>query len=171
MTRMALAAAWVWFALAEPAWALAPALEPAELSGGHDTSGSSGSADVAPAARVAVCMCADHLELGFTPKSNDAAPQNETIKPAPHTFALADSALPPLEDNPIAWCVSPDDPRCAPRDAGSPSDPNFAQLQLSPSGSVELPDMRTSGVRSVTRFWQLGAARPGIRDRVERPPR
>ena len=168
MTRMALAAAWVWFALAEPAWALAPALEPTEPGSGHDTSGS---VDAAPAARVAVCMCADHLELGFTPKSNDVALPNESVRPAPHTFALAESAIPPLEDSPIAWCVSPDDPRCAPRDAGSTSDRNFAQLQLSPSGSVELPDMRLGQVQNVTRFWQLGAARPGVYDRVERPPR
>lgn len=156
MTRVALATAWVWFALAEPAWASTSALELAEHGG--------------------LGMCADHGASDVDDASSGAetsrdAPSLKSVSPSTFTFALGEALTPAQEESPIAWCLTPDDPRCSRRDTGAPTGPSFAQPQLNPSGDLELPDVRVLEVGKVRRFWQLGAARPGTHDRLERPPR
>jgi hypothetical protein len=75
------------------------------------------------------------------------------------------------DDAPPAWCLTPDDPRCAPRDASAPL---HTQAQLVPLCGYEegkLPQLRALEPASVPRSVQLGAAMSGIALRVERPPR
>ncbi|MCC6876619.1 MAG: hypothetical protein IT378_20115, partial [Sandaracinaceae bacterium] len=72
--------------------------------------------------------------------------------------------------HPILWCVSPDDPRCAPAENPPSSRPigssssgaagTLADLAMPPAGSVE------HALRA-----DPGAPRDGSRDRLERPPR
>ncbi|HEY2735660.1 MAG TPA: hypothetical protein VGI70_16800, partial [Polyangiales bacterium] len=77
----------------------------------------------------------------------------------------------PLDDSPIAWCSTPDDPRCSSRDAGSLPDSFRAQTQLNFSASVELPALRPRELTSAPTCPPLGAARDGRALRLERPPR
>jgi hypothetical protein len=143
MKRMAIAAAWVWIALAQPASARAPASS--ELVAGAASRG------VMPA------MCGDAIA---------------NFVRAPRTGNLADVSALPLDDtdSPVAWCLTPDDPRCAPRDASSLPDPRSAPTPLSASVSLQ-PDSPRGEQISVPRALPLGAARSGSQGRVERPPR
>jgi hypothetical protein len=103
MKRMAIAAAWVWIALAQPASARAPA--PSELVAGAALRG------VMPA------MCSDTVA---------------NFVRAARSGNLADVAPLPVDesDGPVPWCLTPDDPRCAPRDASSLPDPSRAPVPV-----------------------------------------
>lgn len=177
MTRVALATVWVWFALGEPAGALARASDSAAPARNASTTSASGrelpasGRDASPG--VIDGMCGDAPDLSaVTGARTEVAHDDASVKPATvRSLALGEALVPPLQDTPIAWCLSPDDPRCAPRDAGSPSAPHFAQPQWNSTGSVELLDVRAIAAQTVARIWQLGAARPGYSGRVERPPR
>jgi hypothetical protein len=84
---------------------------------------------------------------------------------APHTVPA------PLRDEDLPWCVSADDPRCAPlhTDAGRlGSDTSAAFTASQPHEGTTLP----SAASCETRTPRSGLApRPGISHRVERPPR
>jgi hypothetical protein len=148
MMRVAIATAWVWVALAQPAavCARAPRVaftsELAALRGGLPS------------------MCA------LTPSA--AAPL------LPVVTAGGERALPtpsPLDENPIAWCSSPDDPRCSSRDASSLPGAGHGQVPLNSAGGVALPGLRPPEAARAPRALQLGAAREAQASRVERPPR
>jgi hypothetical protein len=143
MKRMAIAAAWVWIALAQPASARAPVSS--ELGAGAASRG------VMPA------MCGDTVA---------------NFVRAARSGNLADFAPLPLDesDGSVPWCLTPDDPRCAPRDASSLPDPSRAPVPLSASVCPQLGSPRGEQI-SVPRASPLGAARSGSQGRVERPPR
>jgi hypothetical protein len=86
--------------------------------------------------------------------------------------AAAEHAAPaPLREEDLPWCVSADDPRCAPLhpDAGRLGSETSAAFTASQSNaSSSPPAFAACEVR--TPHGGL-AARPGIHHRVERPPR
>jgi hypothetical protein len=145
MKRVAIATAWVWVALAQPASAHARAplsLERASLRGGMPE------------------MCA------ITPSPVQpiaALPSSDSAR------ELAAQA--PLEDSPIAWCSTPDDPRCSSRDASSLPGSGHGQVPLNSACGVTPPAPHVREVARVSRASQLGAARDGQALRIERPPR
>jgi hypothetical protein len=70
-----------------------------------------------------------------------------------------------------AWCISPDDPRCAPRDAGAPL---YSQRGAVPACGIdctELVSLRPTELTLVHPPVQMSAARHGVRNSVDRPPR
>jgi len=70
-----------------------------------------------------------------------------------------------------AWCISPDDPRCAPRDAGAPL---YSQRASAPACGIDgmnLVTLRAMALSSAHPPVQLSAPRHGVRSSVERPPR
>ena len=76
------------------------------------------------------------------------------------------------QEGPIAWCISPDDPRCAPRDQseGSPLQGLRAHTSMQDVSASKFPALAFG--RSVVTFRpvQLGAPRAGVGLRLERPP-
>jgi len=77
----------------------------------------------------------------------------------------------PGNDAQTAWCISPDDPRCAPRDAGTPLHPQRSLPPLCDVASVRASQPEFSEAPTVALLARLGAPRPGVSLRVERPPR
>lgn len=75
------------------------------------------------------------------------------------------------DDAPPAWCLTPDDPRCAPRDASAPFHTQAQLVPLCGYAEGKLPQLRALEPASVPRAVQLGAALPGVAQRLERPPR
>jgi hypothetical protein len=75
------------------------------------------------------------------------------------------------DDGQTAWCVSPDDPRCAPRDAGTPLQTQRSLLQLCDFASVRAPQPASIETDEVALLARLGAPRAGVSMRLERPPR
>jgi hypothetical protein len=148
MMRVAIATAWVWVALAQPAAVCARAPH----------------ASLAPelaALRGALpAMCAL--------SSSAAAPHQPVVAAGAERAAPAPS---PLDDSPIAWCSAPDDPRCSSRDASSLPGSGHGQVPLNAAGCVTLPALRPREAARAPRVLQLGAARDGRASRVERPPR
>lgn len=75
---------------------------------------------------------------------------------------------PPLE--PLAWCETPDDPRCAP--AKGPDAPSWhggSELFRTAPGASWVPSPRG---RPVSRSAHLGhSPAEGVRERLDRPPR
>jgi hypothetical protein len=71
----------------------------------------------------------------------------------------------------VLWCASPDDPRCAPADAGAGSGAELrsgAAVFVLPAAP---PDVATSPV-STLRDARVGSrARAGVRRSLDRPPR
>jgi hypothetical protein len=131
MKRVAIATAWVWVALAQPASAHARA----SLRGGGPE------------------MCAITPSLAANNVARDLAPQA------------------PPDDSPIAWCSTPDDPRCSSRDASSLPGSGHGQVPLNSACGVTPPAPHVREVARVSRASQLGAARDGQALRIERPPR
>ena len=80
-------------------------------------------------------------------------------------------ALPSENEEQPAWCVTPNDPRCSPRDTSTPLQGQLLIVPLCDFAVVKLPQLRSIDVASAPPSPELGAVRPGIRDRVERPPR
>ena len=75
------------------------------------------------------------------------------------------------DEGQIAWCVSSDDPRCAPRDAGSPLQTQRSLPQLCDFVSLRTPQPACIETDSVALLARLGAPRAGVSMRLERPPR
>ncbi|HTU57255.1 MAG TPA: hypothetical protein VMF89_02460 [Polyangiales bacterium] len=75
------------------------------------------------------------------------------------------------DDAPIAWCISPDDPRCAPRDQSAPLDGPRGHVPMQDVTAMRWPELAAdSGKRNLSP-QQLGAPRAGVGLRLERPPR
>jgi len=84
------------------------------------------------------------------------------------------AADPTSDEGQTAWCVSPDDPRCAPRDTGDTGAPLHSQRSLPPLcdvGSLGAPAPACTETDSVALLARLGAPRAGVGVRLERPPR
>jgi hypothetical protein len=141
---MALAATWVWIALAQPLGAHAFSSEVAGL----------------PA------MCADNATSFVLP--------TQLVRGADRLLErVSDKAAEPAhaqDDSPVAWCLAPDDPRCSPRDAGSLPDATRMTPALRTDAFVA-PAQRVGARVAKPRPAPLGAARAGEHGRLERPPR
>lgn len=86
--------------------------------------------------------------------------------PAPERPA----AEPRREGTEILWCVSADDPRCSPRDTAPNDGPGSLHVARIASSTNAHPRLGPPGPSGVRPRHAIGAARPGVRDRVERPP-
>lgn len=131
---------------------------------------------VQPAAAYARASSADSSMAGLPAMCGDAS-QTVLLSTAP---ALGQTwqgppltphlAAEPVDDGQTAWCVSPDDPRCAPRDAGSPLHTQRSLPPLCELGSLRSPQPVCSESSAVALRARLGAPRAGVRVRLERPP-
>jgi hypothetical protein len=142
MTRVAIAIASMWIALAQ---------QPAAA---HARNAS------APEA-LAPAMCSDASQpfvLASTSALDGVQPQ-------------AAHAQPSENDEQPAWCVTPNDPRCSPRDTSTPIHGQLLLVPLCDFEVVKLPQLRSIDLASTPASTELGALRPAIRGRLERPPR
>ncbi len=75
------------------------------------------------------------------------------------------------EGQEIQWCVSADDPRCAPRDS-LPNDGPSSLIEGAHLASTSplRPRVAPAGLAASRNRDAVRGARPGVRDRVERPP-
>lgn len=80
-------------------------------------------------------------------------------------------ALPSESEETPAWCVTPNDPRCSPRDTSTPLQGQLLIVPLCDFEVVKLPQLRSLDVASTPPSPELVAVRPGVRGRIERPPR
>ena len=74
------------------------------------------------------------------------------------------------DEAPPAWCISPDDPRCSPRDQSAPLDGPRGQVPMQDVTAMRWPDLAAESGNGL-RPEQLGAARAGVALLIERPPR
>ncbi|MCA9604438.1 MAG: hypothetical protein KC619_02515 [Myxococcales bacterium] len=79
-------------------------------------------------------------------------------------------AEPRREGTEILWCVSADDPRCSPRDSAPNDAPGTLQAARIASTTPAHPRLGPPGPSGLRPRHAIGAARLGVRDRVERPP-
>jgi hypothetical protein len=162
MKRVAIATAWVWVALAQPASAHARsplAQDRAVMRGALERTVVRGSMPE---------MCAITPSVAPPPfAASPSVASNVTLSNV--SRELTPQA--PLEDSPIAWCATPDDPRCSSRDASSLPGYGHGQVPLNSACGVMPPAPRARAVARISRASQLGAARDGRALRVERPPR
>lgn len=134
--------------------------------------------------RVAQLLTSLLVALALQPAAASARAAAGPIDPAicdetSQSFALNDLLVEGLpvtvvlagDDPPPAWCLTPDDPRCSPRDASAPLHNHLLLVPLCDYEQVKLPQLRGLEPDSVPAAVQLGAALPGIAGRVERPPR
>jgi hypothetical protein len=75
----------------------------------------------------------------------------------------------PREDE-LPWCVSADDPRCAPLHNGSGPLSTERHLAAGVFATESSPSVSAENVRTFTSRVGL-VAHPGVQNRVERPPR
>jgi len=76
----------------------------------------------------------------------------------------------PLRDDELPWCVSADDPRCAPLHNGSGPLSTERHIAAGVFATEPFPAVVAETVRSFTARVGL-VPHPGIHHRVERPPR
>jgi hypothetical protein len=81
----------------------------------------------------------------------------------------ADSA--PAEETGVLWCVTPDDPRCAPVDGGSRGGFNVAREKFACSIDCELDGPIARAVSGHAPAERMDDLRDGVALRIERPPR
>jgi hypothetical protein len=74
------------------------------------------------------------------------------------------------DEGPLAWCISPDDPRCAPRDQSAPLDSPRLVVPMQDAAAMRWPELAAQSGVATLRPEQLGAPRAGAGLRVERPP-
>lgn len=75
------------------------------------------------------------------------------------------------DDAPPAWCISPDDPRCAPRDQSAPLDGPRAHVPMQDVTAMRWPDLAADSGNVGLGPELPGAPRAGVGLRLERPPR
>lgn len=74
------------------------------------------------------------------------------------------------DEGPIAWCISPDDPRCTPRDQGAPLQSQSAHTPMQDASAMQFPELAYGRSVVTLKPIQLGAPRAGVGIRLERPP-
>jgi hypothetical protein len=130
------------------------------------------------------CMCAlpDWSAGGATEgaRAATAGPQSVELGPffssdgttlssrARREAASPDDAA-PVED--VLWCSSPDDPRCAPADPGPEDGPHAGRATHSGAGPGARDHRIPPALARTHALAPRGGPRPGVRFRVERPPR
>jgi hypothetical protein len=101
----------------------------------------------------------------------DAAQRMVELKCAACVATAGAAAPAPLRDDELPWCVSADDPRCAPLHSDPArlgSDTSIAFTASQPGAQSVAPQPR----RPAAWTARSGLApRPGVSARVERPPR
>lgn len=80
-------------------------------------------------------------------------------------------AVDPPDDGQTAWCVSADDPRCAPRDLGAPIQSQRGLTPLCELGSLRAPQPPCFEAHAAAPLALLGVPRAGVSMRLDRPPR
>lgn len=71
----------------------------------------------------------------------------------------------------VLWCVSSDDPRCAPRDEAPNDGPRAFDASHGASAAADAPRIADAPSAAAGPRGPETGARPGVRPRVERPPR
>ena len=192
MFRTAIAAAWVWLALALPAYAYAlDGRLPSDRADAFSwQSGREHVLEARPSARdnvLAARSAAREQVLSAPSAARDdvlSVPSAARVSlsamcsegAATHVSAsrpshMVDDLRPIEDDSPVAWCLTPDDPRCAPRDSSSLPDASRAFSPSYARDTARVEAARARAVQPLPRAAQLGAPRPGCWQRVERPPR
>jgi hypothetical protein len=112
-------------------------------------------------------LCALWLALS---QSADAAAPLASADVGTQTVVLADAPLPPADEE-VPWCVSAEDPRCAPAHGGAPAPlPTDARVSLvdgAPARPRAWPATSTQANPSQLSLGELA----GVFREVERPPR
>jgi hypothetical protein len=125
-------------------------------------------ASTADGAAALPAMCGDASQtLLFSPAALWAT---EASRPGAASHAPL-VAVDPADDGQTAWCVSSDDPRCAPRDLGAPLQSQRSLSPLCEMGSVRPAQPPCFETQAVTPRAFLGAPRAGVSVRLDRPPR
>jgi putative hemolysin len=78
--------------------------------------------------------------------------------------------VPPLREEDLPWCVSADDPRCAPLHHDSAPTQLVARLMVTAHADTPARDNLPNGSQALTPHTGL-TPRPGVQERIERPPR
>jgi hypothetical protein len=156
MNRWAITLVWVWsacVAFGQPAVAHARGLISSELSPLMCDEGAQTlvSVELGPARRTSESLSGRAI---FIEERGTAGPR---------------AAAAGAEEQP-AWCVSPDDPRCAPRDAGAPVQVQRAQAPVSSAHTLVFPRPVWPIFESPAPIVVPGAARGGVLLVLERPP-
>jgi hypothetical protein len=152
-----------------------------ELSGADPSKAHSGelaSADTDasdPVSELAVDLEEPNIELPYGVCGSSAgAPALAAVRgnalphSAPHS-RLAPRALD--DESQPAWCMAPDDPRCAPRDVGASTESSRIPLPPPPAADQFGLRLRPAEAVASPHVLQLGAACSGVHVRLERPPR
>jgi hypothetical protein len=84
---------------------------------------------------------------------------------------LVDRDEAPSDEGPLAWCISPDDPRCSPRDQSAPLQSPRALVPMQDAAAMRWPALAALSGSDTLRPQQLGAPRAGVGLRLDRPPR
>lgn len=112
------------------------------------------------------------LALGRAVSHTPALSAPTIVPTTPTTDARSASGLVAAhDDGPPAWCISPDDPRCAPRDQSSPLQGPRAHVPMQDVTAMRWPELAAESGNDKLRSLPLGAASPGVGLRIERPPR
>jgi|GEM_PF-5691088 len=154
---IAIALSWSAWALEQPAVAHARALLSSELAPAMCGEGSQ-------------AVWWEDLALGraltLSASEENAAPILLRTAAAHEAHAAEDA-----DDAPVAWCISPDDPRCAPRDQSAPLDGPRGTVPMQDVTAMRWPELAANSGKSSLSPEQLGAPRAGEGLRLERPPR
>lgn len=107
------------------------------------------------------------VELSAAPDSSGNPPARLQIAGTPDS-----SPLELAEEGVTLWCVSPDDPRCAPLENSAPGRMTLAQAKLGCAFDPSLALAPLSAAEVVGGSTEYrGSARDGVLGRLERPPR
>lgn len=107
------------------------------------------------------------LSTAITPAQNERAAVGPTASWL-HASATQDDGR---DDGPPAWCISPDDPRCAPCDQGAPLQSPRLHVPMQYAAAIRWPELAAISCNAKLRPEQLGAPQAGVGLRIERPPR
>jgi len=123
----------------------------------------------------ALSEAADGGELARVPQSIEVGPvfssDGETLVSDLEVGDAAPSrAHPAAPTAPVLWCVSADDPRCAPRDEAPGDGPRAFDGSHGASAAAETPRFDEFGARERAPLRAVDAPRAGVRARVDRPP-
>jgi hypothetical protein len=88
-----------------------------------------------------------------------------------HSHSRVEHSRVEHDDAPPAWCISPDDPRCAPHDQGAPLQGQRAHVPMQDVTAMHWPELAANSCAANLRPEQLGAPSAGVGLRIERPPR
>jgi len=172
MLRVVTAFAVAWFVLVQPVTARAArASAPAPDAAGMCEDGSQAvRASGLDGLNAASYAGAGLMDVSVSTEDSDASAAS-SVPSATASVSAGVSAKSDKSEDGLAWCISPDDPRCAPRDAGSP----LFTHRLSPLAQAAAHFVGAAPAESA---WVIpaapmrqGHALAGVQRSLERPPR